>query len=87
MKENHYEQTPNELRDTLLKAKEVADFLPPPELLIPKVETKKITISLSTKSITFFKNVSEKTSVPYQQLIRKVLDSYADHHAKTGTGE
>ncbi len=87
MKENHYEQTPDEFRDALLKAREVADFLPPPELLIPKTETKKVTISLSTKSIKFFKNVSEKTGAPYQQLIRKVLDSYADHHAKTGTGE
>ena len=87
MKETHYEKTPDELKDALLKAREVADFLPPPELLIPKVETKKVTISLSTKSINFFKNVSKKTGAPYQQLIRKVLDSYADHHAKTGTSE
>ncbi len=85
MKETHYEQTPDELRNALLKAREVEDFLPPPELLIPKEETKKVTISLSTKSIKFFKNVSEKTDIPYQQLIRKVLDSYADHHTKTGT--
>ncbi len=87
MKKTRYEQTPDEFKDALLKAREVADFIPPPELLIPKVETKKVTISLSTKSINFFKNVSEKTSVPYQQLIRRVLDSYADHHAKTGTGD
>ncbi len=87
MKENRYEQTPDELQNALLKDREIADFLPPPELLIPKVETKKVTISLSTKSIKFFKNVSDKTNIPYQQLIRKVLDSYADHHTKTGTGD
>lgn len=87
MKENHYEQTPIEYRNDLLRAKEVADFLPPPELLIPKVETKKITIALSTKSIKFFKEVSEQTHIPYQQLIRKVLDSYAEHHLKSGTEE
>jgi predicted DNA binding CopG/RHH family protein len=87
MKETHYERTPDEYRDALLKAREVEDFLPPPEFLIPKVDTQKVTISLSTKSIKFFKNVSEKTGAPYQQLIRKVLDSYADHHARTGTSE
>lgn len=87
MKKTHYKQTPAEFRDELLKAKEVADFLPPPELLIPKVETKKVTIMLSKKSINFFKDISEKTDIPYQQLIRKVLDSYADQHTKTGTGD
>ena len=87
MKKTHYEQTPAEFRDKLLKAKEVADFLPPPELLIPKVETKKVTIMLSKKSINFFKNISEKTDIPYQQLIRKVLDSYADQYTNSGTGK
>ena len=76
-----------EYKNELLNAREVKDFLPPPEQLVPKVETKKVTISLSTKSIEFFKSVSAKTDVPYQQLIRKVLDTYADHHAKTGSGD
>jgi len=87
MREAHYENAPEEYKNELLNAREVKDFLPPPEQLVPKVETKKVTISLSTKSIEFFKSVSSKTDVPYQQLIRKVLDTYADYHAKTGSGD
>ncbi len=83
MKETIYKETPAEFKEALARAREVKDLLPPPELLIPKTETKKVTISLSKKSIDFFKSVSEKNNVPYQRLIRKVLDSYADHHAKT----
>jgi len=58
------------------------DVLPPPELLIPKEETKKVTISLSKKSIVFFKQISLETRIPYQQMIRKVLDTYTDHYSK-----
>lgn len=77
-----YENAPKDIQDELLSAKEVKDVLPPPELLIPKEETKKITISLSKKSIVFFKQISEETHIPYQQMIRKVLDTYTDHYAK-----
>jgi hypothetical protein len=50
---------PEKMHDALLNAKVIEDFLPPLELLIAKDETKKITISLSKKSIDFFKSVSE----------------------------
>lgn len=77
-----YSDAPADIQDALLNAKEIEDFLPPPELLIAKEETKKITISLSQKSIDFFKSVSEENHIPYQQMIRKVLDNYTDHYAK-----
>ena len=77
-----YSDAPEEIHDALLNAKEIEDFLPPPELLIAKDETKKITISLSKKSIDFFKSVSEENHIPYQQMIRKVLDNYTEHYAK-----
>ncbi|ADK81314.1 CopG family transcriptional regulator [Sediminispirochaeta smaragdinae] len=77
-----YEKAPEDIRQGLLAAKEVEDVLPPPELLIPREETKKITITLSKKSIDFFKQISEETNTPYQQMIRKVLDTYTDHYAK-----
>ena len=35
----------------------VADFLPPPELLVLKEETVKVTIALSKSSVSFFKLV------------------------------
>ncbi len=36
-----YEKAPEDIREELLVAKEVEDVLPPPELLIPREETKK----------------------------------------------
>lgn len=80
-KEIKYSNAPDEVRDAILNGKEIYDFLPPPELLIPKEDTRKITIALSTRSIDFFKNASKKTHVPYQQMIRKILDTYTDHYA------
>lgn len=77
-----YRDAPEDIHDALLEAKEIDDFLPPPELLITKEETRKITISLSKKSIDFFKSVSKENHIPYQQMIRKVLDTYTDHYAK-----
>ena len=73
---------PDDIQEALISSIQVEDFLPPPELLIPKEETKKITITLSKRSINFFKEVSRKTHVPYQQMIRKVLDTYTEHYIK-----
>ena len=77
-----YNNAPVEIREALINSIEIEDFLPPPELLVLKEETTKVTIALSIKSIDFFKAVSKSTHVPYQQMIRKVLDSYTDHYAK-----
>jgi predicted DNA binding CopG/RHH family protein len=81
-RKDKYEKAPEDIREELLSAKEVENVLPPPELLILKEETKKVTISLSKKSINFFKQISGETQIPYQQMIRKVLDTYTDHYAK-----
>ncbi|MCF6334215.1 MAG: CopG family transcriptional regulator [Spirochaetales bacterium] len=77
-----YSAAPDEVRESLVNSVVIEDFLPPPELLIPKEKTTKVTIALSTKSINFFKEVSKETHVSYQQMIRKVLDTYTDHYAK-----
>ena len=81
-KKMKYSDAPAEIKDALLNAIEVEDFLPPPELLIPREETKKITILLSKRSIDFFKKASIENHIPYQQMIRKILDSYTEHYAK-----
>lgn len=44
----------DDIDDAVTNGKIVKDFLPPPELLVAKEETKKITISLSKRSIEFF---------------------------------
>lgn len=83
MKNNDiYTDAPDDLDDAIISGRRVDDFLPPPELLVAKEETKKITISLSARSIDFFKQVSRENHIPYQQMIRKVIDNYTDHYAK-----
>ncbi len=63
------------------KVKVIADFLPSPEELAFREETVKVTIALSRVSIEFFKQEAEKHHVPYQKMIRRLLDEYAVHHA------
>lgn len=59
----------------------IADFLPSPEELAFKEETVKVTIALSKASVEFFKQEAEKYHIPYQRMIRRLLDDYAIHHA------
>ncbi|EKJ88434.1 toxin-antitoxin system, antitoxin component, ribbon-helix-helix domain protein [Leptospira meyeri serovar Hardjo str. Went 5] len=49
--------------------------------MITKEDNSKVTILLSKKSISFFKAQSKKSGVPYQSMIKKVLDLYADRFA------
>jgi len=60
--------------------KTVKDFLPSPAKLAQKEETARITINLNKASVAFFKDEAKKSGIPYQKLIRKVIDLYADHH-------
>ena len=63
--------------------KRVKDFLPSPAELAQEEETAKITINLKKASIEFFKNEAKKTGIPYQKLIRKVVDLYANQHTNS----
>ncbi len=80
--DDKYKDAPKDVKDALLSAKVIEDFLPPPERLILKEDLKKITITLSKKSVEFFKEKSKEAHVPYQLMIRKVLDYYTDVYAK-----
>lgn len=56
----------------------VRDFLPSPEELAFREESVKVTISLSKKSVDFFKDEAAKYHTQYQRMIRQLLDSYAE---------
>jgi len=56
----------------------VPDFLPSPAELAYREESVKVTISLSKKSIEFFKAEATKHHTQYQRMIRQLLDLYAD---------
>jgi hypothetical protein len=53
------------------------DFLPPPEKLVLQDESVKVTISLSARSVRFFKAEAAKVGGQYQRMIRSALDAYA----------
>jgi hypothetical protein len=59
----------------------VPDFLPRPEDLVFREEGVKVTISLSKRSVEFFKGEARKHHTQYQRMIRRLLDAYAEHHA------
>jgi predicted DNA binding CopG/RHH family protein len=64
------------------KVKVVRDFLPPPEQLVLREENVKVTLSLSRRSIEFFKREADKRHVPYQRMIRALVDAYAEHEGR-----
>ncbi len=59
------------------QVKVTTDFLPSPEELALKEETVKVTISLSKRSVEFFKGEAKKYNTQYQKMIRRLLDDYA----------
>lgn len=62
------------------KTRRVDDCLPPPEELALKDDTIKITISLTRRSVEFFKQEAALRNTQYQKMIRSLLDEYAVHH-------
>ena len=67
--------------EPLGKVRVMADFLPSPDELAFKEETVKVTIALSRSSVAFFKREASKRRVPYQKMVRRLLDDYALRHA------
>jgi hypothetical protein len=68
--------------EPLGKLKVVSDFLPPPEDLVFQEEGVKVTLALSKRSVDFFKRQALKHNTQYQRMIRRLLDAYAEHHAR-----
>ncbi|TXL02572.1 CopG family transcriptional regulator, partial [Methylococcaceae bacterium CS2] len=60
----------------------VTDFLPSPSELALKNKNTKITISLSSESLSYFKDVAEKHHMQYQKIIRQLLDEYVENQKK-----
>ncbi len=66
-----------------IHAQVIHDFLPGPEELVMKDEQVKVTLSLSKKSVEFFKDVAKKQNVAYQSMIRRLLDMYTSQHVSS----
>lgn len=68
----HMEFTDEEIGEVRI----IKDFLPPPEDLILKEDTVKITLSLNKDVVRFFKDQAELHDTQYQKMIRALLDHY-----------
>ena len=64
--------------DEPMEYRVIPNFLPPPEQLVFKEDAVKVTISLSVKSVHFFKTEAAKRGVQYQRMIRRLLDAYVE---------
>jgi len=58
----------------------VADFLPPPSMLVKRENTVKVTLELTEDSVAFFKKHAKREAVPYQRMLRGLIDAYAKQH-------
>ena len=58
----------------------IEDFLPPPEELVLKEDTVKVTIGLSKPTVEFFKARAKRNRTQYQKMIRRLLDLYASRY-------
>jgi hypothetical protein len=58
----------------------VADTLPPPGQLVIPDDGVKVTLTLSRQSVDFFQQAARKNRVPYQRMIRSLVDEYARIH-------
>ena len=81
-KKNGYSDAPTGVAEAIKDAKMIDDFLPPPDELVLRDDTVKVTISLTKKSVDFFKKSASKQGVPYQTMIRKVLDLYSQRYQR-----
>ncbi len=58
----------------------IADTLPPPDQLVIPDDGVKVTLTLSRQSVDFFKQAARKQRVPYQRMIRSLVDEYTRIH-------
>lgn len=58
----------------------VDDFLPSPDRLVRREDTVKVTLALSRASVDFFRGEAKRQGVPYQRMIRALVDEYARRH-------
>lgn len=76
------ETNPKIVEGTFGRMKPIDDFLPPPEELIFKNPRRKVTITLDQTSIDFFKAEAERLQVPYQRMIRNLLQQYVEQQKR-----
>ena len=59
-----------------VEARLISDFLPSPENLILREKKRRVTLTLTEKSLEFFKEAAKKHKASYQGMIRRLIDYY-----------
>ena len=78
---NIYSNPEKNVMDALDAAVIVEDFLPSPSELVRKTTKEKITISIDSDCVSFFKTQAKKNHTKYQTMMNEVLSQYAKHYA------
>lgn len=68
-------------KDEPIEARMISDFLPRPEDLTLTDKKTKVTLTLTAKSLDFFKDVAKRHGASYQAMIRRLLDYYVANQA------
>jgi predicted DNA binding CopG/RHH family protein len=64
------------------RVKVIDDFLPSPDALVAREDNVKVTLGLSRRSLDFFKREAKARRVPYQRMIRALVDAYAERQGR-----
>lgn len=78
---NIYNNPEKSVSEALDSAIVIEDFLPPPSKLVKKSNKEKITISIDSDCVNFFKAQAKKNHTKYQTMMNEVLSQYAKHFA------
>jgi len=58
------------------------DTLPPPALLVRREDTVRVTSEFTKSSIDFLKEEAKKAKVPYQRMLRSLIDLYVEQQIR-----
>jgi hypothetical protein len=62
---------------------EVENFLPPPAQLVLRPKPVRVTLTLDADTVAYFKAEAERIDVPYQRMIRNLLNEYRARMGKS----
>ncbi len=65
-----------------IRAKVINDFLPRPKSLVLKEKKTRVTLTLTQKSLDFFKDEAKKHNASYQAMIRELVDFYVSRQSR-----
>ncbi len=85
-KKIRYKDAPRAIQESLERGVDVTDEFNArfpqfsPNALAAKKPTVKVTLTLGQDAVIFFKTQAKKLGVPYQRMIRNLVDRYAATH-------